>query len=266
MGWMRLAWVVLLVPAGGGCNVAYYAGRNLVNEPKVVLKQVCIDHKIRQEAKAAWAKCADGTVDGSFPDEFRDGFIDGYADYVGRGGGGQLPITAPDRYTRDKRYATAEGQNLLRAYFQGFQYGTDVAIAGGRRPTITTPVLIPPKYDGPPIYNIQPGGAGGRVGPDTPLPPLPPVSPPRSIPGAGAPLPGPKPAAPTTGATSLRPPGNVKPLTPAVAVGLVGPPGSVAGKPQKLPDQPGEIEFRAAPGCKPWLDALPPPPVAPPPG
>jgi hypothetical protein len=143
-----------------------------------------IAREIHHRAHEAWTCVRTEYPRKLFSAEFRDGFLDGYSDYLDRGGAGQPPAVPPQRYTQNKKYYTPEGHALLRDYFLGFQYGTDVAIATGQRQYLTVPVLIPD--DGTPV-STEPATA-------VPAPlPKPPAVPPSDAPVKPVPQPLPVP-------------------------------------------------------------------------
>jgi hypothetical protein len=195
MRWKSVVLAGALSPTLTGCNIYYYAARNLINEPQVVGSLVGIEHQLRKEAKAAWREVREQYPRNAFTAEFRDGFLDGYVDYLDHGGNGSTVAVPPPRYTRQKKYFTEEGQCLMRHYLLGFQYGQNVAIATGRRALFTVPVLLPEQPKGPPAFLVQPH--------DTTIPPL--MNPPQQPPAVTArPNPGPpgeqtsRPAVPAT--------------------------------------------------------------------
>lgn len=154
MRWMYVAISSLLLPCLGGCNIAYYASHNLINEPALICKQVWVDHELRCEGREAlreWCKTG-----GPETKEFREGFVTGYADYLGRGRSDQPLALPPTQYTRKKKYLGPDGQRLLEDYLRGFKAGTDVAVATGKRKTLFVPVILPVKDDSPPMFTFQP--------------------------------------------------------------------------------------------------------------
>ena len=54
MRWKSVAIAGALWPAAAGCNIAYNAARNIINEPHVVWTQHAIEHDLRKEARAVW--------------------------------------------------------------------------------------------------------------------------------------------------------------------------------------------------------------------
>jgi hypothetical protein len=185
MRWKSVVLMGALSPGLAGCNIYYYAARNLINEPHVVGSLVGIEHQLRKEAKAAWREVREQYPRTAFTAEFRDGFLDGYVDYLDQGGNGSTVAVPPPRYTRQKKYFTEEGQCLMRHYLLGFQYGQEVAIATGRRALFTVPVLLPEQPKGPPAFQVQPRETTTppRMTPPQPPPAASAASPSPSVPG-----------------------------------------------------------------------------------
>ncbi len=155
MRWKTLACAGLLPATLGGC----YTAHDLLHEHRAVHSEDAITRELHRDARCAWREVRGQFPRRMFSEEFRDGFLDGYTDYLDRGGNASPPLVPPVKYTRDKKYYTPEGQALLKDYFLGFKYGTDVAVATGCRQFLTVPVLLPNSPAEPPAFNVQPGGA-----------------------------------------------------------------------------------------------------------
>jgi hypothetical protein len=195
MGWTRAAWAGCLAPLLGGCLGVHHSGHDRVAEAGVVHSEQAIARHIHRKAHEAWQVVRCEFPSKTFTAEFHDGFIDGYSDYLDRGGDGQPPAVPPLRYTQNRKYYSPEGHVLMRDYFLGFKYGTDVAIASGQRQYLTVPVLIPEKTEilpamaaaalpGPPAVIPPPGGS------DSPVKPAPqPLPLPRTVSRTPAPRP-----------------------------------------------------------------------------
>lgn len=251
MRWRSVTLAAALVPAAAGCNLAYYATRNIVNEPHVVCSLVGIEHELRKQAKATWREVREQYPRRSFTAEFRDGFLDGYVDYLDRGGNGSSVAVPPPRYTRNKKYYTVEGQCLLKHYLLGFQYGQEVAIATGQRPLLTVPVLLPEEPQGPPPFRVDPHGTA------TPPLMLTPTEPPGTAPAPQARTPAapptPRPLPPSTAAP---PPKFDLPGDPN-RLPVPNPPLATAATPAGL-----EVVVPAVPAA-PAIKLPPPPPEVP---
>jgi hypothetical protein len=182
MGWTRAAWAGCLAPLLGGCLGVHHSGHDRVAEAGVVHSEKAVARHIHRKAHEAWQIVRCEFPSKTFTAEFHDGFIDGYSDYLDRGGDGQPPAVPPLRYTQNRKYYSPEGHVLMRDYFLGFRYGTDVATASGQRQYLTVPVLIPEKNEiipamaaaalpGPPAVIPPPGGSDSPVKPaPQPLP------------------------------------------------------------------------------------------------
>jgi hypothetical protein len=213
MRWKRVAWLGCLAPVCGGCFPALHGAHALVAENAVASTEAGIERRISHHARQAWRAVRDQYPRKAFTPEFRDGFLDGYADYLDRGGDAQPPAAPPARYTTNKKYFTPEGHALIRDYFLGFQYGTEVAVATGQRQFLTVPVLVP---DGDPILAGPPAEALAPTIPPAAVMPAPPV-----------PLPLPRPA-PTSDSPlvprvpALPPAGPAVPPLPPQSSGIPG--------------------------------------------
>lgn len=194
MRWKAVLCVGLVAPLTG-CNLVYYASHNLTNEVVSRWDEHKLDHRLRSEARAAWREVGQQYQMGTRCVEFEDGFQDGYIDYLQHGGVPRPPVVPPLKYRRSK-YLTPEGQALVKEYFQGFQYGADVAAASGKREYLTVPLLVPAP---PPMTPLNVTRA--------PVPPAPPGAVPVE---PAVPLPAPRPVA-------RRPRPDPKPLTESIA-------------------------------------------------
>lgn len=220
MGWKSVAWTACLLPVLTGCGSV----RNLTSDTRLAYSQFCVEHDLRKCARVAWQTVRTQHPRRAFTDEFRDGFLDGYVDYLDRGGS-PPPAVPPLKYVRDKKYFTPEGHCLFRDYSLGFKYGTDVAIASGRREFLTAGAML----------------SDGSCVSEFPLPPGPPVIPMK--PGTSDPK-------PPTGSDTLpapRPlPGGKKPLEP------------IPVPPAFAPDPEPEVNQAIPPLPKPELPIIPP--------
>jgi len=128
MRWKRIAWSVGLAPFLGGCHTVYHSPHGVVAEHVLAKSDQEITREIHRKALDAWHEVRCEFPRKVFSAEFRDGFLDGYTDYLDRGGDAQPPAVPPPRYTQNKKYFTPEGHLLIRDYFLGFKYGTDVQL------------------------------------------------------------------------------------------------------------------------------------------
>jgi hypothetical protein len=262
-----------------GCNMAYYASYNLVNDSVTQLDEHKLSKRLRAEARAAWREVCRQYPGRTFSDEFTDGFQEGYADYLENGRVAQPPAVPPVRYRRS-RYLTPEGHALIKDYFAGFKYGADVAVATGRREFLTVPILLPDPRPEMPL-NLQipvppeagPTGLGAAVAGGWVIGLyLPPPAPPGAGLGAPAPLPD-VPPAPGPGPLVPAPPGGPglgNPAPPKDGVLLPPKPDpKPPGEPPTVPPAPGGLKpasamAERAPAPAAPLPAATPPPAHPP--
>jgi hypothetical protein len=207
MRWKRVAWAGWLAPALGGCHTTGPAAvPDLPPGGLTAHTQAAIDHRLHADAREAWRAVRAEYPRRAFTPEFRDGFLDGYADYLDRGGDGSPPPTPPLRYTRHPRYYTPEGHVLLKDYFLGFKYGSDVAAATGRRQFMTVPVLVADGGPAPVAEVVALPAPAVPAAPPAPVPPsdrpaVPPqpLPPPTTAPLAASPAPAPQATPPASG-------------------------------------------------------------------
>lgn len=152
MRW-RTAILVGLAPLTGCTTLGRTAFHNVAYESHLQHGDAKIVKQLREDARLALREVSCQHPRKTFTDEFRDGFIDGYVDYLNNGGPALPPAVAPTRY-RKSSYFTVEGHALVRDYFLGFKYGCDVAVATGRRPIYTTPVVISEEVPVVPLHSV----------------------------------------------------------------------------------------------------------------
>lgn len=211
MRWLAVVCAGGLAPLAG-CNLAYYAGHNLVNEPIQRYDQHKLDARLRAEGEAAWREVCLAYPGRSFTAEFADGFVEGYVDYLDSGGTPQPPAVPPLRYRRSQ-YLTPQGHARALDYLTGFKYGGEVACATGRRQYLTVPVVLTEPRPEQPL-NITRIPPPPDAGPETAPAPTP-----------AAPLPTPRPA-------------DLGNPVPAKELKLVVPPLEVPKLPQSSVDPP----------------------------
>jgi len=204
--------LVTLLPLGAGCNLAYYAGHNLVNEPVTRADEHKLSGRLRGEARVAWRTVCRQHPRRQFTAEFIDGFTDGYADHLESGGPPVAPAVPPLRYRRAD-YLTPQGQPLVRDYLVGAQYGAEVAAASGRRQSLTVPVLVSTQQPDAPLSVVQfvapPAASLDTPGSVPPRPPVPTQSP-------AFPLPAPRPLVPAPDPPRLETPKVEVPALPDI--------------------------------------------------
>jgi hypothetical protein len=168
-----LRWVQILSVCGPflatGCGLVVNTARNAYNEPVLALDECRFRHKTRRLADEAWDQYRSKlAIEAASPD-FRDGFLDGYVDYLRFGGAGEPKVLPPRRY-QHVRYETPGGLRAVDSYFQGFQQGTQAAIASGQRQQLVVPVLV--KVWADPSSVAAPMAPADILPPPNPVPPM----------------------------------------------------------------------------------------------
>jgi hypothetical protein len=266
MRWKSVLAVGALVPLGSGCNLFYYAGHNLVNEPITRLDEHRLSGRLMAESRETWACVCRQFPKRTFTPEFADGFTDGYADLLENGGDPHVPTVPPLRYRRSN-YLTPAGHALTRDYMVAYQYGGEVAVATGQRQFLTVPVALPNLPAAAPLNVTQfPAPPAGSLDPLGSVPaPTPPVTP---APPASDALPSPRPLDPP--AAPKAPPAAALPLpvpVPAQPAPVPPPPADPALKPAAGEEAaPPRLDFPdlGLPAFDPGVPALPPTGVIPP--
>lgn len=90
------------------------------------------------DSRGAWRAVRDQHPAHKFTAEFESGFHDGYAECTNCGSGARAPAVPPAQFLRDRKYLSAAGHGLVRDYYSGFQYGTEVAAANGHALSVPT--------------------------------------------------------------------------------------------------------------------------------
>jgi integrase len=185
---MRPLFVIVLIGlsfASSGCSLFVDAGRNLSVSAARNIERKREWHRNYQWAERALAECcaADGATVRS--KDYATGFKDGYAEYLFRGGNGEPPLVAPQRY-RLLSYQTPQGYQAIGDWFAGYRRGAAAAKASGAREWITGPssLLIGHAGAAPPS---APGGLNEALPGEPPKPPQPELPPPRLAPDAAPP-------------------------------------------------------------------------------
>ena len=141
MGWKSVAWASCLLPVLAGCGTV----RTWTTGTRLAPATSAYEYDQRSDANAAWAAVQAKHSQRAFSDEFRDGFLAGYTDFRDRGADVRPPAVPPADYAHYKKYATPDGEGLVRDYYLGFQYGIDVAASGGRWAGSAAPPAPPVK-------------------------------------------------------------------------------------------------------------------------
>jgi hypothetical protein len=93
-------------------------------------------------AEEAWQTVARESGGCAHSCDFAQGFKDGFAEYLFRGGCGEVPLAAPLRY-RDIGYQNPQGYQAIQDWFDGYRLGTARAHDSGVRKWITGPPILP---------------------------------------------------------------------------------------------------------------------------
>lgn len=191
-----VAWVCCVLPVFAGCH----AVSSVSQTPEVGLHQArrVAEDQFRQDAQAAWDVVSARHPQRAFSDEFRDGFVDGHTEFCNRGAACEPPPVPPVPYDRYKKFFGRGGNDLVRDYYLGFQYGADTAAAprtlwresapqAGPPKTLDMPTPKPPSTgkfgeprtgsDAPPAPLPLPSGSDTRRPPPLPKPELPVIKP-----------------------------------------------------------------------------------------
>lgn len=158
-----------------GCNIAHYAGKNVVNEPHLATHDVRLPAVLSREARSLLEH--DGVTRSP---AYIDGFADGYTNQAMYGGPPCPPGVAPAHYRNDVRDYSADGQDAQSQYLQGFEAGAKRAVSCRRRDQLfvraawceepAAAKLIIQCTPAPPTANLKPVPASGLTRPPA-LPP-----------------------------------------------------------------------------------------------
>jgi len=145
MAWLRFLLLATLATCGG-CS--YYA-------------DLSIAARHRAAAHGAWKAAHHDRHLRSMPycvrEHFGRGFVQGYYD-VAQGSDGTVPLFPPQCYWGGK-YETAQGQELIRAWFSGYQEGAAVALSHGRGGGSKLPTSWAPSPYATRIIAVEPDSA-----------------------------------------------------------------------------------------------------------
>lgn len=147
----------------------------------------------RPSAREAWQAVRNWHPAHRFSAEFETGFADGFNECATCGPGTSGPAVPPARFLRDRKYLVGMGGGLVRDYYSGFQYGTEVACANGYGAVAAPPGAAAPQV---PYVPAKPKGGSdappvtkGPKGSDAPVPnKFPDAMEPRVVPGAKGPV------------------------------------------------------------------------------
>lgn len=145
---MRRALALLLFATsmtGSGCALIEDGARNsclMTCSPVREHREMARNYRW---ADAAWSQIHAPAPGVAYTPDYIAGFKDGYAEYLFRGGDGEPPLSAPNRYRR-LRYQTQEGHQAVQDWFHGYRHGATAARESGARQWITNPTSL----NGPP--------------------------------------------------------------------------------------------------------------------
>src|SRR4051794_6170610 len=134
---MRVGHLVLLLATlpGVGCGLVHHAAGTLSSRLDQELQDCREQKRNRQLAAQAWLALL-ARHPGHYSDEYHDGFEEGFACFLYRGGDGEPPPMAPQRY-RGLKYQTPEGYQLVLDWFLGYRHGAYAAKQSGYRDLVT---------------------------------------------------------------------------------------------------------------------------------
>src|SRR5437879_3718097 len=104
--WLALVWFTLSM-LGSGYACVEDATRNVVVSVRSPIEAHHGKARNRQGAETAGLGVR-AAAQASYSSDYGEGFKEGYAEYLSRGGEGEVPL-APPRHFRDIRYQTPEG-------------------------------------------------------------------------------------------------------------------------------------------------------------
>ena len=110
-----------------GCSMTSGICRSIGNNH--CIDDFMIGHRNKTLAQKAWICNKDHFCNKKYASEFKDGFMQGYSD-VASGGNGCIPAVAPSQYW-GWRYQSAQGQQAINAYFEGYPLGVQAAEEDG---------------------------------------------------------------------------------------------------------------------------------------
>jgi len=135
-----------VVAGSTGCTITRGLAKSL--DQSECLDEFMVGYRNRALAEKAW-HCRVGKHNNRMHGkEFKDGFIDGYMD-VASGGSGCIPTIAPSKYW-GWRYQSANGQQAINSYFQGYPLGVRAAEQDGVGHWQSLQVYSPPAAVVPP--------------------------------------------------------------------------------------------------------------------
>jgi hypothetical protein len=155
-------WLLGMSIALSGCALVEDAGSNFhvaVSTPGEERREKA---RNQQWAEEAWQTVCKDTGAAAHSPDFAQGFKDGFAEYLFRGGNGELPLAAPLRY-RDICYQNPQGYQAVQDWFDGYRLGTAKAHDSGARKWITGPSPLHPE---PHVVPVNDGRAATLSAPE----------------------------------------------------------------------------------------------------
>jgi hypothetical protein len=189
-------WLLGLSIALSGCALVEDASRNIHVACATPREERQEKARNQEWAEEAWQTvCKDAGASGHSPD-FAQGFKDGFAEYLFRGGNGELPLAAPLRY-RDVGYQNPQGYQAIQDWFEGYRLGSARAHDSGARKWITGPSPLHPESHESHVMPANEARAATLGAPEPERKAW--LQPPMSVPGsADSGTPKPAPTAPST--------------------------------------------------------------------
>ncbi len=172
MRFAHFLWVVLLGIPCSGCALVEDASRNTCFSLSSVIDKHRENARNRQWAEAAWQEASEKQDLSQRTEDYARGFKDGYADYLFRGGDGEPPLIAPDRY-RHLRYQNPQGYQAVEEWFAGYRHGAGVARDTKARQWITGPSALAPETHGAEMADALSHTPPPAVGKPKEFPPAP---------------------------------------------------------------------------------------------
>jgi hypothetical protein len=155
-------WLLGLSIALSGCALVEDTGRNFHVAVATPFEERREKARNQQWAEEAWQTVCNDTGASAHSIDFAQGFKDGFAEYLFRGGDGELPLAAPLRY-RDVKYQNPQGYQAIQDWFEGYRLGAARAHDSGARKWITGP---PVWHQEAPVASTHDVGAAKLGGPE----------------------------------------------------------------------------------------------------
>jgi hypothetical protein len=99
-------------------------------------------------ARRAWTEVVAQSGGGGFSKHYERGFLTGFADYMFRGGDGQVPLVPPRDYWQ-LGYQSERGKQAVDDWYAGFRHGTEECRARGYREMVVVRSSLLSGYEMP---------------------------------------------------------------------------------------------------------------------